>query len=51
MSGNNIRKLLTGIKPVPSIQPNLKHRAENSGHSSGKLNYPTIFKPKNRKFS
>ena len=33
MSGNNIRQLLNGIKPVPSLHPNLKRRVENSGHS------------------
>ena len=41
MSGNNIRQLLTGIKPVPSIQKtyfqsNFNRRAENSSYSSGK---------------
>ena len=51
MSGNKIRQLLTGIKPVPSMQPNLKRRVENSGHSnsSGK-NYPTIYIEKLEKF-
>ena len=33
MSGNNIRQLLNGIRPVPSLHPNLKRRVENSGHS------------------